>query len=182
MIVSCFIYNDETLKRRFCQSLPEHLSQIFLCVRRGRRFPEVVPSSTPTATGPGAARFVARRAYHQTDRGQLLLRNSQHSCERRRGFRNSTASCAAAPLRRMTVKTLPNNGLRVSRQKLASFCRETRKLLLRQGLTISRTIRPQTDFAGACESRSHKAVCAVRCPGWFVIGSIYRPQLMQEQI
>src|ERR1017187_8526517 len=65
---------------------------------------------------------------------------------------------------------------------LASFCRETRKLLLRQGLTISRTIRPQTDFAGACESRSHKAVCAVRCPGWFVIGSIYRPQLMQEQI
>src|ERR1019366_829136 len=65
---------------------------------------------------------------------------------------------------------------------LVSFCRETRKLLLRQGLTISRTIRPQTDFAGACESRSHKAVCAVRCPGWFVIGSIYRPQLMQEQI
>src|ERR1039458_6675710 len=73
-------------------------------------------------------------------------------------------------------------GNRVSRQKLASFCRETRKLLLRHGLTISRTIRPQTDFAGACESRSHKAVCAVRCPGWFVIGSIYRPQLMQEQI
>src|ERR1035437_10044333 len=65
---------------------------------------------------------------------------------------------------------------------LGSFCRETRKLLLRHGLTISRTIRPQTDFAGACESRSHKAVCAVRCPGWFVIGSIYRPQLMQEQI
>src|ERR1039457_2912877 len=70
----------------------------------------------------------------------------------------------------------------VSRQKLASFCRETRKLLLRHGLTISRTIRPQTDFAGACESRSHKAVCAARCPGWFVIGSIDRPQLMQEQI
>src|ERR1017187_3765427 len=68
------------------------------------------------------------------------------------------------------------------RRELISFCRETRKLLLRQGLTISRTIRPQTDFAGACESRSHKAVCAVRCPGWFVIGSIYRPQLMQEQI
>ena len=70
----------------------------------------------------------------------------------------------------------------VTNTTLASFCRETRKLLLRQGLTISRTIRPQTDFAGACESRSHKAVCAVRCPGWFVIGSIYRPQLMQEQI
>ena len=67
-------------------------------------------------------------------------------------------------------------------RQLASFCRETRKLLLRHGLTISRTIRPQTDFSGACESRSHKAVCAARCPGWFVIGSIYRPQLMQEQI
>jgi 3-hydroxypropanoate dehydrogenase len=66
--------------------------------------------------------------------------------------------------------------------ELASFCRETSKLLLCQSLTISRTIRSQAGFAGAWESRSHKADCAVRCPGWFVIGSIYRPQLMQEQL
>src|ERR1039457_2752515 len=28
MTVSCFIYNDETLKRCSCQSLPQHLFQI----------------------------------------------------------------------------------------------------------------------------------------------------------
>src|SRR5438552_3208416 len=27
MIVSCFIYNDETINARFCQFLPEHLFQ-----------------------------------------------------------------------------------------------------------------------------------------------------------
>ena len=79
-----------------------------------------------------------------------------------------------------TLMELVEGEIRSGRVGLASFCRETRKLLLRQGLTISRTIRPQAGFAGACESRFHKAVCAVRCPGWFVIGSIYRPQLVQE--
>src|SRR5580700_7899052 len=52
IIVSCFIYNDETLKRRLCQALPEHLFQI--CFGRA-----VSPKSFPAnshATGPGALR------------------------------------------------------------------------------------------------------------------------------
>ena len=32
--------------------------------------------------------------------------------------------------------------------RLASFCRETRKLLLRQGVSISRVIRSRVSFAG----------------------------------
>src|ERR1035438_9278783 len=123
-IVSCFIYNDETIKRRFCQSLPEHLFQICFGVRQAwAALSEVVPFrhlAIAVATGaPGRARgFAARGGISHILRlngktAHRARKSGRHCRELRPGFRKPTASWPAAPLVGKAVKPLPNNDLRV---------------------------------------------------------------------
>src|ERR1035441_7874127 len=55
MSVSCFIYNDETLKRCSCQSLPQHLFQICSCMSKGRETDPITKQpglrTAPAASG-----------------------------------------------------------------------------------------------------------------------------------
>src|ERR1019366_5412227 len=90
--VSCFIYNDETPTRGFCQSLPQHLFQNCSCMSEGREI-------DPITNQPG----------QRTAQTVLWYRLSQ-----------APAKPACDRIVREIVKPWQSNSLRVSRQKLDS--------------------------------------------------------------
>src|ERR1039457_6757652 len=92
MTVSCFIYNDETPTRGFCQSLPQHLFQNCSCMSEGREI-------DPITNQPG----------QRNAQTVLWYRLSQ-----------APAKPACDRIVREIVKPWQSNSLRVSRQKLTS--------------------------------------------------------------